>query len=81
MYDRLTRMNDADTYINTLEIPFRFYPCLTAGLAYYISMKRAPERMQMLKAVYEEEFNRAAFEDVDRANLSLVPRRDYYGFN
>tara|TARA_R100001594_G_C4032343_1_gene261552 strand:+ start:29 stop:706 length:678 start_codon:yes stop_codon:yes gene_type:complete len=81
VYDRLTRMNDADTYINTLEIPFRFYPCLTAGLAYYISMKRAPERMQMLKAVYEEEFNRAAFEDVDRANLSLVPRRDYYGFN
>tara|TARA_R100000458_G_C8263687_1_gene238967 strand:+ start:575 stop:1252 length:678 start_codon:yes stop_codon:yes gene_type:complete len=81
VYDRLTRMNDADTYINTLEVPFRFYPCLTAGLAYYISMKRAPERMQMLKAVYEEEFNRAAFEDVDRANLSLVPRRDYYGFN
>lgn len=81
VYDRLTRMNDADTYINTLEVPFRFYPCLTAGLAYYISMKRAPDRMQMLKSVYEEEFNRAAFEDVDRANLSLVPRRDYYGFN
>ena len=34
VYDRLTRMNDADTYINTLEVPFRFYPCLTAGLAY-----------------------------------------------
>ena len=44
-------------------------------------MKKAPDRIQILKAVYEEEFNRAAYEDVDRANLSLVPRRDYYGFS
>jgi hypothetical protein len=43
-------------------------------------MKKAPERMQLLKAVYEEEFQRAAYEDVDRANLTLTPRRDYYGF-
>jgi hypothetical protein len=63
-----------------LDVPFRFYPCLAAGLAYYLAMKKAPDRIQVLKAVYEEEFNRAAYEDVDRANLSLVPRRDYYGF-
>ena len=80
VYDRLTRIEDADSSINTLDVPFRFYPCLAAGLAYYLAMKKAPDRIQVLKAVYEEEFNRAAYEDVDRANLSLVPRRDYYGF-
>jgi|TARA_R100000084_G_scaffold107825_1_gene68890 hypothetical protein len=80
VYDRLTRIQDADSATNTLEVPFRFYPCLAAGLAYYLAMKRAPDRIQVLKAVYEEEFSRAAYEDVDRANLSLVPRRDYYGF-
>ena len=81
VYDRLTRIEDADSSINTLDVPFRFYPCLAAGLAYYLAMKKAPDRIQVLKAVYEEEFNRAAYEDVDRANLSLVPRRDYYGFS
>lgn len=80
VYDRLTRIEDADDYENTMEVPFRFYPCLAAGLAYYLSIKKAPERAQLLKASYEEEFTRAAYEDVDRANLSLTPRRDYYGF-
>ena len=80
-YYALRRIEDAGTYTNDVDLPFRFIPCMCAGLAYYIAMKRAPDRMQMLKSVYEEEFNRAAFEDVDRANLSLVPRRDYYGFN
>ena len=80
VYDRLTRIEDADASINTLDVPFRFYPCLAAGLAYYIAMKKAPERVPVLKSMYEEEFARAAYEDVDRANLSLVPRRDYYGF-
>ena len=55
-YDALTRMDDADIYTNTMDMPFRFYPCLAAGLAYYISIKRAPQRVQLLKAVYEEEF-------------------------
>ena len=73
-------MDDADAAQNTLDMPFRFYPCLAAGLAYYISIKRAPDRMQMLKAIYEEEFERAAAEDRDRASLSLTPSRDYYTF-
>jgi len=81
VYDRLTRIEDADTFVNTADVPFRFYPCLSAGLAYYIALKRAPDRVPLLKQLYEEEFNRAAFEDVDRANLSLTPRRDFYGFN
>ncbi len=80
VYDRLVRMDDADAGINTLDMPFRFYPCLAAGLAYYISLKYAPERVQVLKSVYEEEFTRAAEEDRDRASLHLTPSRDYYTF-
>tara|TARA_R110002126_G_scaffold218193_1_gene363926 strand:- start:2883 stop:3551 length:669 start_codon:yes stop_codon:yes gene_type:complete len=77
-YDALTRMDDADIYTNTMDMPFRFYPCLAAGLAYYLALKRAPNRVQMLKAVYEEEFERAATEDRDRSSFNVVPRQDYY---
>ena len=76
-FNRLTRMDDADIYTNSLDLPFRFYPCLAAGLAYYIAMKRAPNRLQMLKAVYEEEFDRAATEDRDRASFTVVPAVNY----
>ena len=69
----LTRMDDSDSATNTMEVPFRFYPCLTAGLAYYISMKRAPERTAMLKSMYEEEFTRALSQDEDRASFRISP--------
>ena len=78
IYDCLTRMDDADTYTNTMDMPFRFYPCLAAGLAYYIAMKRAPNRIQLLKAVYEEEFERAMQEDRDRASFNVVPQYQYF---
>jgi hypothetical protein len=78
IYDALTRIEDADTYINTMEVPFRFYPCLAAGLAYYIAVKRAPNRVQLLKAIYEEEFERAATEDRDRASFNVVPQYQYF---
>lgn len=81
IFDRLVRMDDADTPINTMELPFRFYPCLAAGLAYYIAIKRAPDRVQLLKAVYEEEFERAATEDRDRASFNVQPSLDYYRIN
>lgn len=73
IYDRLVRIDDADTSVNTIEVPFRFYPCLAAGLAYYIALKKAPDRVQLLKGLYEEEFIRAAEEDRDKASLNLVP--------
>lgn len=76
--NKLVRMDDASSGVNTLEIPFRFYPCLAAGLAYYLSMKKAPDRTQMLKAMYDEEFIRAAAEDRDRASLNLTPGRSSY---
>jgi hypothetical protein len=75
VYYYVRRIEDADALINTAGIPFRFYPCMVAGLAYYLAMKRAPERLQLLKAVYEEEFQRAAEEDEDRVPLKLVPGR------
>lgn len=77
-YDALTRMDDADAQVNTLDMPFRFYPCLAAGLAYYIALKRAPNRLQLLKAVYEEEFERAMAEDRDRASFNVVPQFEYF---
>jgi hypothetical protein len=78
IYDALTRMDDADTFINTMDMPFRFYPCLAAGLAYYIAVKRAPNRVQLLKAIYEEEFERAATEDRDRSSFNVVPQYQYF---
>jgi hypothetical protein len=74
IYYRLVRIDDADDYNNTFEVPFRFYPCLVSGLAYYLSVKFAPDRTALLKSVYDEEFSRAATEDRDRASLRLVPR-------
>lgn len=76
--DKLVRMDDAGAGVNTMQVPFRFYPCLAAGLAYYLSIKRAPDRVQLLKAVYEEEFERAAAEDRDRAGLRLTPSQNWY---
>jgi hypothetical protein len=73
IYYRLIRMDDADESTNTMEVPFRFLPCLVSGLAYCIAVKRAPARMADLKVSYEEDFFRAATEDRDRTSLQLVP--------
>jgi hypothetical protein len=78
VYDCLTRMDDADDYNNTLQMPFRFYPCLAAGLAYYLAIKKAPDRIQVLKAIYDEEFDRAQSEDRDRASFNVTPNLQYY---
>ena len=80
-YDALTRIEDADSAVNTVDVPFRFYPCLAAGLAYYLSLKKAPQRTQMLKAIYEEEFERAMGEDRDRSSFSVTPHYTYLRSN
>lgn len=77
IYYYVRRIEDADALVNTTDMPFRFYPCMVAGLAYYLSMKRAPERAQLLKVVYEEEFQRAADEDEGRTPLKLQPSIQY----
>jgi len=77
IYYYVQRIEDADTLTNTTDLPFRFYPCMVAGLAYYLSMKRALDRTQLLKSVYEEEFQRAADEDEARTPLKLQPSIQY----
>jgi len=77
VYYYVQRIEDADALVNTTDMPFRFYPCMVAGLAYYMAMKRAPEKLQILKSVYEEEFQRAADEDEGRTPLKLQPSMAY----
>ena len=76
--NRLVRIEDADAGVNTADVPFRFFPCLSAGLAYYIALKRAPVRVQLLKTLYEEEFARAADQDESRASLMIAPNLRSY---
>ena len=74
-YYRMRRIQDAGDGSNTADMPFRFLPCLVAGLAYFISMK-VPElapRIEMLKAVYEEQFALAAGEDRVKTSARFVP--------
>ena len=73
-YYALVRMFDAGDYTNNAQIPFRFLPCMTAGLAYYIAMKKTPDRIQLLKQVYEDEFQRAANTDGERTSVFLTPK-------
>jgi hypothetical protein len=81
VYYRLRRVQDAGDGSNTADMNFRFLPAVTAGLAYYIAMK-VPEfqgRLDMLKAVYEEQYKLAAGEDHEKATLRLAPRISYIG--
>ena len=73
VFNKMVRMDDADKATNTMDLPFRFYPCFVAGLAYYLSMKRNPQLTEQLKIIYEEEFRSAADEDEDRASFRITP--------
>jgi hypothetical protein len=73
VYYRIRRIQDAGGYTNTADVNFRFLPCLVSGLAYYLALKFAPERVAALKTFYEEDFQRAALEDRDTASVSFVP--------
>lgn len=78
VYWRLRRIQDAGTGgTSTMDVPFRFLPALITGLAYYLSLKipGALERMQMLKAQYDEAWDLASSEDRDKASVRFVPRQ------
>ena len=79
-YWRMRRIQDAGNGVNTQDIPFRMLPCLVAGLAYYLSLKipEAMNRIEMLKASYEEQWNLASSEDRDKSSLRLAPREFFY---
>jgi hypothetical protein len=81
VYYRMRRIQDAGNGIRTQDIPFRFIPCMVAGLAYYLGAKIPgvdPGRMQMLKAEYEQQFQLAADEDRESAAVRFVPRNMFY---
>ena len=75
--DKLVRMDDADTYTNTMDVPFRFYPCLAAGLAYYLAQKYKPELVQAMKLYYEDELARALAEDGSASSTYITPKAYY----
>lgn len=79
VYYRMRRVQDGGNGSSTQDIPFRFLNCIVAGLAYYLSMKIAPDRMPALKVQYDEQWNFAAEEDRDKAAIRLVPRRMFIG--
>jgi hypothetical protein len=77
VYWRLRRIHDAGNGVNTQDVPFRFLPCLIAGLSYYMALKipGADTRLPVLKQQYDEAWNSAAGEDVDKSAIRFVPRR------
>jgi len=82
VYWRLRRVqNTGDGGTYTPDIPFRFLPCMVAGLAYHLSLKipDAMNRTEMLKLAYEEQWTIAAGEDREKASQRFVPREMYIG--
>jgi hypothetical protein len=80
VYWRMRRLQDAGSGIQTQDVPFRLVPALTSGLAYHLSMKipEAVNRVQMLKQVYDEQWDWASSEDREKASLRLAPRQMFY---
>jgi hypothetical protein len=81
VYWRMRRMQDAGNGVNIQDIPFRLIPCMVAGLAYYVGSKRndvSPDRIAMLKSIYEEQWLLASQEDRDKAPDRFIPRQMFY---
>jgi hypothetical protein len=76
-YWGLTKIQDAGDYEDELDVPTRFLPCLTAGMAYYVSLKKSPERTPLLNQIYDEEWQRASEEDRPRSSFYAIPERGY----
>jgi hypothetical protein len=81
VYWRLRRMQDAGTGVNTMDMPFRFYEAMTAGLAYHLALKipGAMDRLPILKQQYDEAWDLASSEDREKAAVRFVPRRQFIG--
>jgi len=75
----IKRIQDVGEYTNATDMPFRFVPCMVAGLSYYLSMKYAPQLMQPMKLVYEDEFQRALQEDGSASSTYITPKVYYPG--
>lgn len=81
VYWRMKRVDDAEDGVNTMAVPFRFIPCMVAGLAYYLAMKipGGLERLGVLKQQYDEAWQLASDEDREKASVRFVPRQLFIG--
>lgn len=81
VYWRLKRIDDAGTGVNTMDVPFRFLPCMVAGLAYYLALKvpGGADRLPILKQQYDEAWDLASTEDREKAAVRFVPRQSFIG--
>lgn len=81
VYWRMRRIDDAGSGVNTMDVPFRFIPCMVAGLAYYLAMKipGGVERLGVLKQQYDEAWQLASDEDREKASVRFVPRQMFIG--
>ena len=81
VYWRMRRIDDAGGGVNTMDVPFRFMPCMIAGLAYYVAQKipGGMDRLPILKAQYDEAWQLAADEDREKAAIRFVPRQMFIG--
>ena len=73
----IKRIQDVGAYTNATDVPFRFVPCMVSGLTYYLSMKYAPQLMQGMKLVYEDELQRALAEDGSASSTYITPKAYY----
>jgi len=78
-YYYVNRIQDAGDYSNDADVPYRFVPCMVAGLAYYLAVKNAPDRIQVLKLLYEDELQRALQEDGSSSSSYISPKVYYPG--
>jgi len=76
-YYYVKRIQDAGDYSNDADVPYRFVPCMVAGLAYYLAVKNAPDRIQVLKLLYEDELQRALQEDGSSSSSYISPKVYY----
>jgi hypothetical protein len=81
VYWRMRRIQNAGDGVNTMDMPFRFIPCMVAGLAYYLALKvpGAIQRLEVLKMQYDEAWQLASGEDQEKAALRFVPRQMFIG--
>jgi hypothetical protein len=81
VYWRLRRTQDAGGGVNVMDVPFRFIPCMVAGLSYYIAGKvpEGMERIGLLKEQYDQAWQLAADEDREKASIRFVPRQQFIG--
>jgi hypothetical protein len=81
VYWRMRRIDNAGTGVNTMDVPFRFLPCMVAGLSYYLALKlpNGTQRLDVLKQQYDEAWQLASDEDREKAAVRFVPRQAFIG--